>query len=190
MDIKCNACQAVLVAPDSLVGKSGKCPKCGVVLQISDKTAAPVKKKEALPTIPQIEYARSLGIDVPPNVSRRELSALIGSAVDKRDEERLRKLNELQDRESKASEDMRAEILAEIDEEDCRLSEADPGGMAQELGRRGLAALVVTFDARYINLEKAGCVPFKIAFSENMTEQDVRKAFIVLGAIAQGLVPG
>lgn len=85
-------------------------------------------------------YATELGISFPPDINRRDISKLIDAAIEKRDDERFRRLMELGNRESQAWREMREAVLKEIDEEDCRLSVARPQQMVDELANRNLAA--------------------------------------------------
>jgi len=126
MRITCSACNAVLKAKPELAGKHTKCPKCGAAIEIPVLTPQEPRRNPPLATQRQKEYAQRLGVAFPPNVTRAEISKLIDEAVTKRDDERFERLDDLSRRKIQAYEQMRQQVLAEVDAEDCRLSKAEP----------------------------------------------------------------
>jgi hypothetical protein len=188
MNVKCAKCGVELKAKDDLAGKTAKCPKCGNVIRVPESVAATAK-----PTIPpatdrQREYATSLGIEFPPDINRKDLSEMIDLAVQHRDEERYKKLDQLGDRESEAWQKMREEVLAEIDEHDCRLSKAEPSQMVQELANRNRGGILISFDLdEVVNFDDLSAVNVNISFSDDALEEgDVRSVLIWIGATMLG----
>lgn len=187
--ITCNNCNAKISAKDTLAGKRVKCPKCDSVLQIplATKANAPSDETPAKPipaaTERQKEYARALGLEFPADVNVKEISKMIDAAVEKRDDERFRKLDELNARETAAWEKMRQEVLAEIDEDACRLSQATPQQMVDELAGRGRGAVLITFDSAEVeDFERLSGVGFEIEFcKDEMSERDARMVLITIG---------
>ncbi|HUT12075.1 MAG TPA: hypothetical protein VMY42_16355 [Thermoguttaceae bacterium] len=174
MNVTCGNCGVNLKAKDELAGKTAKCPKCGCAIEIPSLVPPPVKARIPLATERQKEYATSLDIEFPPDISRKEISDLIDAAVQKRDDERFRRLDELSDRESEAWQKLRAEILAELDVEDCRLSKAEPSQMLEEFGNRNRGAILISFDwDDGIDFEDLTGVKFSVEFSDDMDESNV-----------------
>ena len=124
IQIMCGSCNAELKAKPEWAGKRAKCAKCGATIEIPAPVQPKVQDDAPPATDRQKEYAKSLGIDFPDNINRKDISKLIGDSVAKGDDERFERLEELSRREGKAWEEMRQEVLAEIDAEDCRLSKA------------------------------------------------------------------
>lgn len=93
MNIKCSSCKASLKVPDNLAGKRGKCPKCSAVIEIPILPSQFTEPSGPPATEKQKEYARSLGIDFPPDITKKEISALISKAADQKDDERFSKLD-------------------------------------------------------------------------------------------------
>ena len=123
-----------------------------------------------------------MGIEFDDTVSRREISELIDEAVKKQDEERYARLEDLQNRESEAWRKMREEVLKEIDTEDCRLSRADTDDMLEELERRGLEAVLITFGSdEVVDYEDLSGVQFGVSFSDGMSESDMRQVVSAVG---------
>jgi predicted Zn finger-like uncharacterized protein len=156
MKLQCPQCNASLTVDDAAAGKTGKCPKCGVPIKVPLPEAKPEPTAEPEPqpesehpwggraTKRQKEYARDLGIEFQPDISKGHLSRLISEAVEHEQEERFARLDELGNRESEAYEKLRAEALAEIDEEDCRLSVATPEQIVEAFEERDEIAILVT----------------------------------------------
>lgn len=128
-----------------------------------------------LATARQKEYAQSLGIEFSDDITVETMSKLIQDAVDKRDEDYYEKLDEMEQRGSDAWKKMREEVLAEIDEQDCRLSKATPSQMVTELSeQRDLAAVLLTLP--WDGIEDFGNLTGKslnISFGDDMTLEDV-----------------
>src|SRR4051794_21072778 len=78
----------------SLEGQLGLCPFCGSQIQVpflaseqlafkeEPEPAQPSEPEFKPPTEKQLDYAKSLGIEITPGISRRELSHLIDAAAD------------------------------------------------------------------------------------------------------------
>jgi hypothetical protein len=183
MKVVCNSCGVNLKAPEELAGKTAKCPKCGNPVDVP--TVLTRKSKTSIPpaTERQREYAIELGIDFPPDINRRDISKLIDAAVEKRDDERLQRLEELGNRESEAWTQMREAVLKEIDEEDCRLSVARPQQMVDELANRNLGAVLIWFDIDDIDelVRHAKGVSFTATFADIITASEVRSILSAIG---------
>jgi len=182
MKIRCSGCKSFLKVEDSLAGKKGKCPKCGNVFQIPAVAPSPPGAGAGGATDRQKEYAKSLGIEFPPDITKAEISALISQAVERREGERFHKLDELSDRESEAYQQLRAEVVAEIDETDSLLSKATPSQMVEELGARNKGAILITFDPDDLNIEDIAGARLAVSFSDNITETEMRAVLVGLGA--------
>ena len=104
----------------------------------------------------QKEYAQSLGIEFNEGIDRKTISKMIDAAVQKQDDERFQRLDELQDRENEAYLKLREEIENELNEEDPRLSKATEKQMMEALGERGTAGILLTFGPKV--LEKPSLV--------------------------------
>ena len=182
MNVTCPKCGAILKAKAELAGKTAKCSKCGSPVEIPEPSPPLAARKIRRATQPQKEYATSLGIDFPSDISRGDISQRIDAALERRDEQRGKRLIELGDRESKAWEAMRKEVLAELDAEDCRLSKADPGQMVEALADRDRGAIMISFPLDHeIDFEDLTGVEFAISFSDNMDESDMRSVVISMG---------
>lgn len=183
IDVVCGNCGSKLVAKERIAGKTVPCPKCDnpVLVPPIDIPLKPSRTRRA--TERQKEYAKSLGIDFPADIDRAAISELIDATLDRRDEERYRRLDELQDRESAVREQLRQEILAEVDDEDPRLSKAEPGQVADAFGERGMGTIVVTFDPNEIeDFEHLLGVNFNVSFSSDyMDIEDVASVLFELG---------
>jgi hypothetical protein len=134
----CGVCNAVLKAKPDLVGKRARCPKCGNAIEIPKPDKCPPKARGPLATDRRKEYARSLGIKVPDDMTRREVGKLIDEAVAARDEQRIQRLDDLTRRESEAWQKMRREIPSETDADNCGLSKADASKSSRRCPSEGL----------------------------------------------------
>jgi len=180
MNLICGSCGKKLKAKDELAGKTAKCPKCGNAIEIP--RAAPNTKIPPA-TERQKDYATSLGIDFPSDIDRKEISQLIDTAVQQRDERRFKQLSELSDRESEAWRAMREEVLAEIDEEDCRLSKAQQDQMVEELANRNRGAILISFALDdVVDFEDLTGVRFELSFSEDLDESEMHSVLMWMGA--------
>ncbi len=193
--VTCSSCGSSFHVKSEFAGRSGQCPKCWAVIHVPidfPETAAPEPKavnlKHAQPipkpakksnvpaaTDRQKEFARSLGIDFPDDIDRREISKLIEAAQD----QRLDNLAKVEEREGKVYEQLRKEIEAEIYRDDKPLSKASPGDMATALENRGFAAIILTFNPNDIGKDNATA---SIAYGDgNMSEEDMRETLMRLG---------
>lgn len=182
MKVICGSCGVNLKARDELAGKTAKCPKCGSAVEVPTARPRPTKGNVPRATERQKEYATELGIDFSPDIDRRAISELIDVAVQKRDDERYDKLEELSDRESQAWKEMRESVLEEIDEEDCRLSRAQPSQMIEELSNRGRCSVLITFD--FDDVSDFGDLTgahFQVQFSDDMEKSDMQSILMGLG---------
>tara|TARA_R110002096_G_scaffold9342_4_gene37031 strand:+ start:241 stop:774 length:534 start_codon:yes stop_codon:yes gene_type:complete len=165
--VSCSACGIKLKVGDELGGKRGKCPKCKSIIEIPEPIPPATEKQK--------NFARELGISFPDDINRRKISTLIDKALEKENERR----NELQDRESKAYAALRQEALAEVDEDNPRVSDASPDSIARALGERGLGAILITFDIETLYNET---INFNVVHDEdNMDDEDVHKILSHLG---------
>ena len=103
--------------------------------------------------------------------------------LEQKDEERWQKLEDLSNRESEAYQQIYQRILAEIDQEDCRLSKATPSQMVEELGNRGSGAILITFDIDKVDFENLTGLPFYLHFPNNMDSSEMKKVLIILGLL-------
>lgn len=179
MKLTCPSCGAGLNVPEQHAGKKGKCPKCSNVIDIP-MPAAPPPIPPA--TEKQKSYARELGIDFPADINRREISALIDEAERKDTDDRFDRLEELSRRESAAWNEMRSEVLQELDAEFPRLENATPSQFCEELGNRGRSGIVITFDPGVVDEFEAGD-EFSISFTEDMTEARMREIVMAIGFV-------
>jgi hypothetical protein len=189
MKVVCRTCNANLQARNELAGKTAKCPKCGNPVAVPNSVPRS-KGTVPLATDRQNEFAASLGIDFPPDINRREISELIDAAVQKQDDERFDRLEEFSRRESDAWREMREEVLAEIDEKDCRLSIARPKQMVDELANRNRGAILISFDFNDVDdFDHLSDVNFAISFTDDMTESDMRSVVMSIGLTMLNKLP-
>jgi hypothetical protein len=190
IDVTCASCGSGLKAKEKLSGMTVACPKCKQPVAIP-VIPAPEKAASIPPaTERQKEYARTLGIDFAPDIDRRAMSELIDAAVMKRDDERYRRMDELQDRENAVRQQLREEIIAELDEEVPRLTKATPKQMVDEFPNRGKAAILITFDSdETLDFEDLTGVRFDIESSDNMDNDDMRAVLMAIGIIMMNRRP-
>jgi hypothetical protein len=192
--VTCSSCRASFHVKSQFAGKSGQCPKCGAVIHVpidlvldteqpksvnstkAEKQTPTAKKSGAPPaTERQKDYARSLDIDFPEDIDRREISKLIEAAQDQRQDN----VAKVEQREGKVYQELRKEIEAEIYGDDKPLSKATPGEMATALENQGFAVIILTFNPEDIGKEDAKA---SIAYGDgNMSEEDMRETLMRLG---------
>lgn len=84
IEFQCEHCKKTLKLKDKCAGLTGECPYCKGVITVPSAEPQPVaettERKE--PTEKQLDYARSLGIDIPDGISRSKLSEMIDDAKD------------------------------------------------------------------------------------------------------------
>jgi hypothetical protein len=161
--VSCPSCEAKFAAPEEAAGKSAHCPKC------EGRIVVP-KGGRLLATESQKEYARDLGIDFPADCDRTAMSRLIDTAVDKRDEERIQRLNDLEERE-------------EATNEGIRLATATPDEIVKALYDRGLTALLITMQTdEIIDFEQLAGLRASYSFTDNMRMKDVESLILTAAA--------
>ena len=123
----------------------------------ADGTIVEVDKIRQLPQLPatdeQKQYAKSLEIKFPSDISKIEISRLIDAELKKTENENL------------ISEDT--------------LSIATPSKMVEELYNRNLGAVLITFDAD-IEFKTGEKMSFDVSFSDSMTESQMKLLVINL----------
>ncbi|MDD5134260.1 MAG: hypothetical protein PHP01_02460 [Phycisphaerae bacterium] len=124
----------------------------------ADGTVVDVGKIRQLPEIPasesQKQYAKSLGIDFPSDISKIEISRLI---------------------DKKSDESYNEEMT-----DDDALSQVTPSQIIEELDSRCIAAILITFDDA-VNFKKLAGVKCSISFSDNFTETEMRMLLVEIG---------
>ncbi len=180
IEIVCSTCKVALSVKAALAGKRVKCPKCGGELEIK-KPPTP-KKKAPLATERQKEFALELGIVFPDDITRPEISELIAEGVDKRDDKRFKRLDELEHREGEVLEKVREQLRAELGEEDERLSIASPRQMVDALTERGFATILILIPRNQIeDFKDLKGAEADMPSSNEMTDEDT---FSVITQIA------
>lgn len=76
---------------------------------------------------------------------------------------------------------MRTEILAEIDEEDCRLSKATTDQIVEELENRDRGAILISFPIDDVDFDNFTGAKFDISFSDNLSETEMCAVLVGLG---------
>lgn len=190
MKIQCGQCNSALNVPDTAAGKRGKCPKCGAVVDVPALPLPSDTPSGPLATDKQKDFARSLGVDFSPDITKSAISPLIDKAIAQEDEERFKKLDKIEDRESKAYEEMRTEILAEIDEEDCRLSKATPAQMVEEMENRDHGAILISFPIDDVDFDNMAGAQLAVSFSDNLSEAEMNAVLFGLGAMMARQIDG
>ncbi len=185
----CNTCQSKLKAKLDLAGKTVHCPKCGSAITVPNLAETPsedppttkhtpVKKPDIPPaTAKQKDYARKLGISFPENVDRRAISSLIDQALAAQDDARYQRLDELQNQESKVREELKQEIITELDANDPRLSIASPAQMIEALENRAMGAILITFDPD-VDPDDLTDVPLNVAYSTDTIDMVMVKSVV------------
>ena len=126
----------------------------------ADGTIVELDKIRQIPDIPatesQKQYAKSLEIDFPPDISKINMSRLIDAKLKEYDE---------------------------IPNEDA-LSNATTDHMVDELYNRGLGAILITFDEDS-DIKNIAGAKLEVAFSDNLTEAEMRSVLFGLGCAAK-----
>ncbi len=191
---ECFSCHTKLKAKDSVAGKNIKCPKCGVVVEIPaveppDKPAPlPTPDKPApLPaTEKQKDYALSLGIKFSPDITKSEISKLLDIKVGDQIDERYKRLDDLTNRESKAYDEMKEEILANLDVDECMLSTATESQVMEKYEEQDLGAILITFPINDFDPNNLDGLGLGVNFTDNISEEDMKKILFFLGIAAHG----
>lgn len=187
----CPSCGSAIVGKASLAGKTLPCPKCKASIRVPDieDAADPpaTTTREPVPaTEKQRDFATSLGIKFSDDIDKESLSNLIDDAIFKKDEERYDRLAEMEMRESRVRQEIRAEIeaqvIAEHDAEFQRLDTATIGQIVESLSEREIGAIVITF--KYGEME--GFDPpmdgeLRISSTDDIDKEDLKKIVLFLG---------
>lgn len=179
--IACGECGAKLNVKAKLAGRTANCPKCGKQIQIPIDLGSSNKTKPPIPpaTDRQKEYAKSLGIDFPPDINRRDISELIDKVVTERDTERYETLEALDKKEGELWEQAKAEVIAEMASDDLPLSKASPEQIVEALDDRGLASLLITIPwDDIIDFEDLTGVKAQTYLPDSMTVEDFHAIII------------
>jgi len=186
----CPCCKASLRAKPKLAGRKLSCPKCKADIVVPDppveatsETAATTKTGPPPATEKQKAYATTLGVVFPDDIDIRAMSKLIDDAQLRQDDERFERLNQLQEAESQVREELRAEVLAECDEEDPRLSHATPEQIMEAMGSRDIGAIMITFEYGVLNgVDDLTGEKFAICSTDDLEDEDLKTILSWLGA--------
>jgi len=128
----------------------------------------------------QKDYAGQLGIEFDDNISKRQISQRIDAAI----EHRRKELSELDDRESEAYHKLREEVEKALDAESPRLCDVTPKQMVAEMSSRGCPAIVLQFGVDVLDVVdfETGAGDVSIEFTDDLTEDQVRKLLMFVGA--------
>jgi len=147
----------------------------------------PPSSNDQSPVVPlatqkQIAFATELGIKLPPNINRREISGLIDAALAEQDAARIKRLEALQNNEFAVRKELRDEILAELDETDPRISKATKEQIMEGLSYRDIGALLVTFDFGVLGgVDDLRGETFDVDMTDDIDEDDMARILINLG---------
>lgn len=192
IEVSCSQCGKQFKIAIEYAGRQGKCGSCGNVILIPGRPKPPAKNSPPTKSAPpsdtsppatdrQIEYARSLGIDLPTSVTCRQISKLIDDAIDARNSIREDEIEELKNRESAAYQQVRNEVIEEL-REDGLLAPEDPVRFAIEwLEQRSQAAVILIFDE---GAELPAEAAFTIRRSDCLTPEDLRVVLVSAGFLA------
>jgi hypothetical protein len=186
-EFPCPSCNALLRAKPDLAGSIVACPKCSAQLAVpappaaSDGKAAEEKKVRPA-TDKQKAYARELGLSFDDDIDRRAISKLIDGALGKEELERYDRLNALQDKENELRAQFRAEIMAECDADDPRMSVATKDQILEGLNRRQIGAILVTFEYGVLGgVEDLTGEKFSLSTTDDIDEGDIKTILASLG---------
>jgi putative phage-type endonuclease len=183
----CPHCGQRLEATKDLIGRTFPCPGCNdpvvTPTPFADEAGAGRQggpeedfgaTKDGEPaTERQKEYAASLGVEYSADIGRGEMSDLITATQEKRDAEHREYVEALGRREGEAYERIRKDILREIEEDDCRLSQATSEQIVKAFEERDLGAILITFDTDVLDTSKSVSTNLDFAFSDNLSRQEV-----------------
>ena len=188
-DFQCTSCNTPLRAKPKLAGRTLACPKCKVEIVVPEAPSSqpavdpPAKPGPPPATEKQKAYATQLGVEFADEIDVRSMSKLIDDAQLKQEDARYDRLNELQRKESDIREELRAEVMAECDDEDARLSVATTEQMISELEDRDIGAILITFDyGDLTDLGDLSGLKLAIANTDNLESEDVKAVLMWLGA--------
>ena len=177
-EFKCDECRAKLFAKPEIVGTKKKCPKCGTLIKVPHLEAT----HPATPR--QKEFARKLGIDFASDVDVSRLSELIDDKFLCQSQERWKDLGDLEIAESYARRKYRAELLAECDPDDVRLSFATAEQMIDELARRRKAAILISIDRKRLrDLNVSSNFQLELSSTEDLTPKQQKSVFAWLARL-------
>ncbi len=178
--VVCGKCETGLKAKADLAGKTVKCPKCGGSVTVpGGSPERDLPKAAPLATEKQKDFARSLGIEFGPSITRPEISKLIDQALEKQDDERYQRLEDLSSRESEAYERLRKEVLADLSSDECTLSVAEPSQILEALSERGFASVLIQIPwdeaEDFEHLKGANAI---ISWTHGMTQEDMENVVL------------
>jgi|GEM_PF-2473693 len=183
--IECSHCNTSLKVKKELAGRKGKCPKCGTKIVIpipldeSPETSPPIPPA----TERQKEFASSLGIEFAPDINRREISVLLDRAVQARDDERFDLLQKLDQKEGKHWEEMKQQVIAEMDADDLPLSKAPIGRITEALDDRGLASILIAIPwDDIVDFDDLAGANVQISFGDMMQQEDMEAVVMQIAA--------
>lgn len=183
----CPKCAAKLKAKVSQVGRELNCPGCKSSIKVPNdakqRTQAPDRQKQFVaPTAKQIEFATELGVQIPEDVDRRALSKMIDGALMKTEMRRYDLLNANDQKENQIRDELRNEVLAEVDEEDPRVSIASVERMIQSLDERQIGAIVILYDYGEMSgdADFSGKT-FEMKSTDDLDEDDIKRIISMLG---------
>jgi len=183
----CESCHSQLRAKESLIGRQFNCPKCSARVVVPDKgpsnQASPsAEKRVPAATDTQKDFARSLGLEFPEHIDRKSISKMIDDALANQEDARYARLEALQAGESEAREQLRAEVMAECDAEDPRISVASVKEIVEALSQREIGAIIVTFEFGAFNgVEDLTGAKFDINATDDLDQDDLKRLLGWLG---------
>lgn len=162
---------------------------------LSDGVMVPILKflegvSDPVATERQKAFARSLGIDVPSDISRSRITVLIGEAMARKNQEGWGTARSQEELEQGLQERIREEILAEMrDSGDIPLSKATPEQIARHFNENRQQNMLIVYsdsnsfeqfiaaaDSGDVSLCKGGSLSF--ARPEGMPREDLRNLLI------------
>lgn len=161
--VHCEGCGTTLEVKDEFAGKKGRCPTCKTILDVpahEPTVPTPIRATPGRPpTQRQLDYAANLGISVPKDADRAQVSELIEKAQEALDTEKWDRIRQLEDKESEHYAKMRLEIENEISEDDPRVSSATPSQIIKGFEDREIAAILITMPSAQIDDALTGDKP-------------------------------
>jgi aspartate aminotransferase-like enzyme len=162
------------------------CPGCSTKIVVPPPPTeenSPSKSKAVPPaTEKQKQFATELGVEFPDSIDRRAISELIDAALQKQDEERFDRLNALQNNENNVREEIRAEIMAECDEDDPRVSTVTTEQLMEAYAMRDKGAILISFEYGVLSgIEDSKGEKFDINSTDDLEPDDIKRIITMLG---------